>query len=80
MKIYVRYCGGCNPEYDRVAAVARLAESGRVTLTAEKGEAGIRIAVNGCSRRCAGKNGSGHAEREISSRKEMEDFIAETES
>ncbi len=76
-KVYVRYCGGCNPGYDRVAAVARFLEAGGFALTSDKSVACLRMAVSGCSRRCAGK----HSEdlREISSMEQMEDMIAETE-
>ena len=76
-KLFVRYCGGCNPEYDRVAAVMRLAEDGGFGMTAEKGEAELRIAVSGCPRRCAGKQSEDL--REISSLKQMEETIAEME-
>jgi hypothetical protein len=78
-KIYVRYCGGCNPEYDRVAAVSRLLAARGLALTAEKSAACIRIAVSGCARRCAEKNPEQFI-REISSPKQMEQYIAETES
>lgn len=78
-KIYVRYCGGCNPEYDRVGAVTRLTEAKKFIITSEEHDAFLKIAVSGCARRCAGKNPE-HSFREICSRKQMEEIIAETES
>lgn len=58
IQIGVRYCGGCNPRYDRVAAVQRLRE---LLPEAELAPAapGQRAAlvVCGCPARCAGVDG-----------------------
>ena len=74
-KVFVRYCGGCNPGYDRVAAVTQLLETGKLLLTTENSGACLRMAVSGCSRRCAGKHARDF--RDIGSQKEMEQYIAE---
>ena len=55
-RIGVRYCGGCNPRYDRVSVVKRL--SGLLPevefVTAQAGESyTAAIVVSGCTARCA---------------------------
>lgn len=56
LKIRVKYCGGCNPGYDRVAIVKLIKErlGNRVAL-AETETKGISLvlAVEGCSIACA---------------------------
>jgi hypothetical protein len=74
MKIHIRYCGGCNPEYDRVAAVGLLAESG-FKETAQCTDACLCIAVNGCGRRCASRNSA--LDAEVWSAGQMKELIAE---
>lgn len=51
----LRYCGGCNPRYDRVAAVERMrARLPAVELRpAGPGERAVLV-VCGCPARCAG--------------------------
>ena len=57
-RIGARYCGGCNPRDDRLAAVKRL---GKVLPGAELGPVapGQRgtLVVCGCAARCAGVEG-----------------------
>ena len=48
----LRYCGGCNPRYDRVAAVGRL----RAPPPAAPGQPAV-VLVCGCPARCAGTAG-----------------------
>ena len=74
-KIRIHYCGGCNPEYDRVAAAGRLRESGLDTNVQNKGEATLCIALSGCGRRCASHGRD--ACREVWSAGQMEELIAE---
>ena len=52
----VRYCGGCNPRYDRVAAVRRLEEQCPNVrfLPAGPGQE-LTLLVCGCSAQCAGR-------------------------
>ena len=56
MKVGLKYCGGCNPEYDRVALVRHIEESlqGKIAFVTPEGE-GVRLilAVEGCSTACA---------------------------
>lgn len=55
--IGVRYCGGCNPRYDRVAAVGRLARllPGWELVPVQPGTAYPAVlVVCGCPARCAG--------------------------
>lgn len=56
MKIGVKYCGGCNPSFDRKKAVERvLGDFNNFNIeTANDIEAyDILLVVNGCSRSCA---------------------------
>ena len=56
VRVGLKYCGGCNPEYDRVALVRHIQESlqGRVEFVTP-GSEGVRLilAVEGCSIACA---------------------------
>ena len=52
----VRYCGGCNPRYDRVAAVRKLEEQcPHVRLLPAGPGQGLVLLVCGCSAQCAGR-------------------------
>ena len=56
MKVGLKYCGGCNPEYDRVALVRHIEESlqGRVRFVSPESEGiGLILAVEGCGTACA---------------------------
>ena len=55
MKRAVKYCGGCNPRYDRVALVRQLEKDiGAPLISAETGTVYDELYVNcGCSARCA---------------------------
>jgi len=59
MRVGLKYCGGCNPEYDRVALVRHIEESlqGRVKFISPESE-GVELilAVEGCSTACADLN------------------------
>lgn len=56
MRIGVKYCGGCNPRYDRVALVDRIKEQHRED-TFEWAVPGVcydqLLVVCGCSAQCA---------------------------
>jgi len=57
-RIGIRYCGGCNPYYERVATVERvqsLAEGRFLFLEHDRQDLDGLIAVNGCMRACAAK-------------------------
>ena len=54
--IGIKYCGGCNPDYDRVALVEQIAErlKGRAVLVpAGRADADLILAVQGCETACA---------------------------
>ena len=56
MKVAIKYCGGCNPDYDRVALVKRLEERliGKVEfVSAEDENIDLILAVEGCKTACA---------------------------
>ena len=56
VRVGLKYCGGCNPEYDRVALVGHIEKSlqGRVEfVTPESEGVGLILAVEGCSTACA---------------------------
>ena len=56
MIVGIKYCGGCNPEYDRVALVEqiRCVLKGKVEFVSDQSE-GVELilAVQGCATACA---------------------------
>ena len=58
MRIGVKYCGGCNPRYDRVALVERI-QRGQPEDIFEGAIPGVcydqLLVVCGCSAQCAGR-------------------------
>ena len=55
-KVALKYCGGCDPEYDRKAAVTEL--KGRLGdhvewVALDSGRVEVVIVVQGCPRACA---------------------------
>ena len=55
-KIGVKYCGGCNPTYDRVGMINQvhsLLEDRFVLSSRDMQDIDILVYVNGCSRACA---------------------------
>ncbi len=57
MKAGIKYCGGCNPKYDRAGMVRRLTATGDKTYTVETAREGkdydVLVVICGCSSRCA---------------------------
>jgi len=56
LRIGLKYCGGCNPGYDRVALVKHIQESlhGKAEFVSPESEDIVLIlAVQGCSTACA---------------------------
>ncbi len=56
LKIGIKYCGGCNPEYDRVALVKYIEErlqKKAIFLSPESEELDLILAVQGCGTACA---------------------------
>ncbi len=57
MKIYVKYCGGCNPRYDRAALTGYLVEHlAQHTFTGEPAGQDVSLIVCGCASACAAKS------------------------
>lgn len=59
MTVAVKYCGGCNPRYDRAKMVDELQKQyPRITITgAGEPEPDLVLVVCGCSSRCADHSG-----------------------
>ena len=80
-RVGVKYCGGCNPEYDRVALVEWIEKAlqGKVTfLPPENDDVDIILAVNGCRTACADLKSFGGIEtRTVTSNEEWGKFIRE---
>ena len=59
-KVGLKFCGGCNPRYDRVELARRLRES-HPQLEWENAQSGVvydlLIVLCGCSARCASLDG-----------------------
>ena len=56
MKVAIKYCSGCNPDYDRVALVKYIEKSlhGKVEfVSAEDANINLVLAVEGCKTACA---------------------------
>jgi len=56
VSILVKFCGGCNPFYDRVALVEKIADSlkGKAELVYSAGDGvDMVLAVHGCETACA---------------------------
>jgi hypothetical protein len=58
-KIAIKYCGGCNPSYERVEVVQQLQSllKDRFIFSAsDRQDSDIMVFVCGCPRACANKN------------------------
>jgi hypothetical protein len=58
-KIGIKYCGGCNPFYERVEMIQRLQsllEDQFIFAAADLQDSDIMVLVSGCPRACANKN------------------------
>ena len=83
LRIGLKYCGGCNPTYDRVALVKRIEKGlqGKVEFVlAESEDADIVLAVQGCSTACADLSAfKGMEIRTITGIEEAERFVREVD-
>jgi len=81
VRVGLKYCGGCNPEYDRVALVRHIVESlqGKIEFVKTESEGvGLILAVEGCSTACADLSAfQGMEIRVITNIEEGERFIKE---
>ena len=60
MKIGIKYCGGCNPNYNRSEAVSRIVSSyPEIEFEPVKQDTHYDhiLIINGCRRSCAGHEG-----------------------
>ena len=60
LRVGVKYCGGCNPGYDRVALVEQIKErlEGKVSFVLSESEGvDIILSVHGCRTACADLSG-----------------------
>ncbi|HDZ23968.1 MAG TPA: hypothetical protein ENH70_05450 [Desulfobacteraceae bacterium] len=77
----VKYCGGCNPEYDRVALVEQIKGrlEGKVSFVPSESEGvDIILAVHGCRTACADLSGfRGIETRTVTGNEEGEEFVRE---
>jgi hypothetical protein len=84
VKIGVKYCGGCNPNYDRVALVRQIEERlrGKASLArADSKGIDVVLAVEGCSTACADLSPfAGQEIRVITSPEDAELFIHDLEA
>jgi len=58
-KIGIKYCGGCNPFYERVEVIQRLQsllEDRFIFAVDDLQDSDIMVLVSGCPRACADKN------------------------
>ena len=81
LKVGIKYCGGCNPYYDRVALVKRIEcrLKGKVAFVPAANDAvDLVLAVEGCSTACADLSAfDGIKIRIITQAGDAEDFIHE---
>ena len=81
LKVGIKYCGGCNPYYDRVALVKRIERrlQGKVEfVSSEKGDVDLVLVVEGCKTACADLSSFDGKEIQIISKTEDADnFIRE---
>jgi 4-hydroxybutyrate CoA-transferase len=64
LKIGIKYCGGCNPSYERVEMIQHvqsLLEDRFIFSIHDQQDSDIMVLVSGCPRACANKN-SNHIE------------------
>ncbi|WP_319521754.1 hypothetical protein [uncultured Desulfosarcina sp.] len=55
IRVAIRYCGGCNPDYDRTGLVAEIKQTldYRCTFDDNVGPADWILMINGCPTACA---------------------------
>lgn len=80
LKIALKYCGGCRPNYDRVALAAAIADRlgpGAVLVPAGSETVEMAIVIHGCPTACADQSALGDAQVwAVGSPDDAERFIA----
>jgi len=83
-RIRIKYCGGCNPTYDRVALVedVKMRLEGRVTWVSSDADPCDQVlAVHGCQTACADLSAFGGCPiHHITCREDAESFIEQAGS
>jgi transcription antitermination factor NusA-like protein len=81
LKIGIKYCGGCNPYYDRVALVQRIESrlQGKAEFVSpDTDSVDLVLAVEGCKTACADLGSfDGKEIRVITQDEDVEEFIQE---
>ena len=81
LKVGIKYCGGCNPYYDRVALVKRIERrlKGKVAfVSAADDDLDLVLAVEGCNTACADLSSFDAKKiRIITQIEDADDFICE---
>ena len=84
IRIAIKYCGGCNPEFDRVQAVTRMLERRVKTVEVvplEDDRADMLVVIEGCPTACADLSGyKGENVIVLSSQEAVEGFVPELQS
>jgi len=81
IRVGIKYCGGCNPGYDRVALVETLKRrlAGRMEFVPyDAGNVDKVVAVEGCPTACADLNGIDNCEIIIIKSPEEADRVIQT--
>jgi hypothetical protein len=81
LRVGVKYCGGCNPEYDRVALVEQIRErlEGKASFVLPESEGvDVILTVHGCRTACADLSGFRGIETwAVTGIEEGEEFVRE---
>ena len=84
LKIGIKYCGGCNPAYDRVTIVQHLSEclEGKATFVSPQStDLDIILAIQGCPTACADLTAfEGRPVRILTNREDAEAFAREVKN
>lgn len=59
LRIGIKYCGGCNPSYERVEMIERIKfrfNDRFLFLRHDEPEAEVMVLMSGCQRACAGRD------------------------
>lgn len=79
LKVGIKYCGGCNPYYDRVALAKRIEIrlAGKVEIVSlDHDQIDLVVALEGCSTACADLSSfKDKGTRIITQPEDAEDFI-----
>jgi hypothetical protein len=76
-KVGVKYCGGCNPSYERVEMVQQLQsllEKRFIFTDGERQDIDLLVFVNGCPRSCANERALDRPEVPFQSMMAEDDF------